>query len=781
MIRFAGKGKKIIVLCIMAMAVMCGTALAANIDATVPASLPISVEADGSIVTANNAVIRNYGSTPIRISEINVTTENGWEIKSKEDIACAAIGDKSIAMAFNNSWVSADGTVDVSQLPRIPSNNSLSISYNAQIPSATEKESEQTVATSIFVVKEVDVPVLAPGSTWYKGTESRKNITKISLVNEYTPTSEVDERWAADVNNTGEITCYRIGTELIVVGDGAGRIKANADSSRMFSNTNNSEVFGCLTAIDNLSLVDFSDVTNASYMFASCSGLTTLNLSSMDTSNIKTISNIFYSCNNLTSLTISSWNTAKIENMSFAFYGCSSLRKLDLNSWDMSTVTTTTRMFGNCSALTDLQVDSWNTPKLTNTTYMFYGCSGITSLDLSQWDVSNVTTTAYMFYNCTGLQTLNLTTWNTAQTTSMAYMFSGCQALTTIRADKQWSVAKVVNSSSMFSGCVKLKGDIVFNSSYVDKTYAKITGGYLTGPIDPPTLASGSSWYKGTAKRNTITKICFKSSYTPTTTPDETWNADQNSTGSIKCYRIGTELIIVGNGADTIKANTNSAYAFSYTTYGYEFSLMSTIENLSMLDVSQATTLNHMFYRASGLTSLDLSSFKTSSATDLGYMFAYCSALKSLDMSTFETSKVIAMTAMFDRCSGLTNIDVSSFDTSNVTNTSGMFRQCTGLTQLDISSFNTAKIANMSYMFSGAKALTRIYASSLWSVSSVTSSSSMFSNCTKLSGDIAYSSSSTDKTYAKTSGGYLTYKAATSRTLSLQINPENGAVIGFAV
>ena len=84
-------------------------------------------------------------------------------------------------------------------------------------------------------------------------------------------------------------------------------------------------------------------------------------------------------------------------------------------------------------------------------------------------------------------------------------------------------------------------------------------------------------------------------------------------------------------------------------------------------------------------------------------------------------------------------------------------------------------------MFSGAKALTRIYASSLWSVSSVTSSSSMFSNCTKLSGDIAYSSSSTDKTYAKTSGGYLTYKAATSRTLSLQINPGNGAVIGFAV
>lgn len=34
----------------------------------------------------------------------------------------------------------------------------------------------------------------------------------------------------------------------------------------------------------------------------------------------------------------------------------------------------------------------------------------------------------------------------------------------------------------------------------------------------------------------------------------------------------------------------------------------------------------------------------------------------------------------------------------------------------------------------------------------------MFNNCTSLNGDIAYNSSYTDKTYATTSGGYLTYK-----------------------
>ena len=57
----------------------------------------------------------------------------------------------------------------------------------------------------------------------------------------------------------------------------------------------------------------------------------------------------------------------------------------------------------------------------------------------------------------------------------------------------------------------------------------------------------------------------------------------------------------------------------------------------------------------------------------------------------------------------------------------------------------------------------------------------MFYNCTKLKGDIAYNSSYTDKTYAKTSGGYLTYKAAIQKTLSLNVDPNTGAVTSYDV
>ena len=63
-------------------------------------------------------------------------------------------------------------------------------------------------------------------------------------------------------------------------------------------------------------------------------------------------------------------------------------------------------------------------------------------------------------------------------------------------------------------------------------------------------------------------------------------------------------------------------------------------------------------------------------------------------------------------------------------------------------------------MFYYCSALTTIYASSNWSTDACTKSANMFLNCTNLQGDISYNSSYINKTYAKTNGGYLTYKDA---------------------
>ena len=110
-----------------------------------------------------------------------------------------------------------------------------------------------------------------------------------------------------------------------------------------------------------------------------------------------------------------------------------------------------------------------------------------------------------------------------------------------------------------------------------------------------------------------------------------------------------------------------------------------------------------------------------------------------------------------------------------------MFYNCSGLTSLDLSSLEASKVTNMSYMFYNCSGLTTIYASDKWDTNKATNSNNMFKYCTELKGAISYDSSKTDVTYANWTTGYLTYKAASTKTLSLNIDPNSGAVTSYDV
>lgn len=386
---------------VLAVIALVCSAYAANIDATVPASLPITVSSNSTVTTATNAVIHNYGSSPIIVSSINVTAENGWSLTTKDAAASASIGAKVISMGFNGSWMDASGAVDTSSFNRISSSGTLNLSYDAKTPGVVTAESSSTAATATFVVGLPPAPTMVASSSWYKSTQERNTITKITFMDSYTPAS-YDEKWAADVNDTGDITCYQTGTEIIIAGNGSGKILANADSSFLFSDSSWNSDFIKLTSIENLALLDTANVTYMPHMFSACSSLTSLDLSHFDTANVTNMSYMFNSCSSLTSLNVSGFDTANVTNM------------------------------GN----------------------MFYDCRGLTSLDLSYFDTANVTTMGGMFYSCSNL--------------------------TTICASDNWNTDKVKNSNNMFGKCTALQGDIAYNSSYNDKTYAKTSGGYLT-------------------------------------------------------------------------------------------------------------------------------------------------------------------------------------------------------------------------------------------------------------------------------------------------------------
>ena len=158
-------------------------------------------------------------------------------------------------------------------------------------------------------------------------------------------------------------------------------------------------------------------------------------------------------------------------------------------------------------------------------------------------------------------------------------------------------------------------------------------------------------------------------------------------------------------------------------------------------------------------------SFETFSPTTLNNFFADLTKLETITgLEYLNTVNVTDMSFLFYGCEKLTSLDLSYFNTANVTNMSSMFDGCTGLTSLDVTNFNTANVTDMSYMFYGCRRLKEIYVSDKFVTNSVQSSEDMFLGCNSLSGDIDWTSDkATDKTYAKTGGGYFRDKAYDNR------------------
>ncbi len=144
--------------------------------------------------------------------------------------------------------------------------------------------------------------------------------------------------WWTDIDNDGfyEVT---IG--------GAGGVRANTDSSDLFSDLNNIETL-------DLTYLDTSQVTNMRSMF-SYSKIKTLDLSNFDTSKVTNMSYMFYNCPNLTNINLSSFNTSKVTNMNMMFCSCSNLTTLDLSSFDTSNVTDMGFMFESNKNLTSIK------------------------------------------------------------------------------------------------------------------------------------------------------------------------------------------------------------------------------------------------------------------------------------------------------------------------------------------------------------------------------------------------------------------------------------------
>ena len=401
----------------------------------------------------------------------------------------------------------------------------------------------------------------------------------------------------------------------------------------------------------------------------------------LNTANVTDMSYMFSSCSSLTSLDVTHFNTANVTNMSSMFSSCLSLTSLDVTHFNTANVTNMNKMFSNCSALTSLDVTNFNTANVTDMSYMFFSCSELTSLDVTNFNTANVTNMSSMFSNCLSLTSLYLTNFNTEKVTNMSSMFFSCLSLTTIYASSKFVTPHVTNSSKMFYDCEKLKGEeVCTNDKATDKTYAKIEGGYFRGGIPRVKYADGTLTFFLTSKE-TLGENEYE------------LNSGKNFPEWMK-HSLGITKVVF----DTSFANARPTSCYKWF---YWCENLNQVEGIKNLNTKEVTDMANMFCECRDLSSLDVSGFNTGKVTDMSGMFYDCISLKLLDVTNFNTANVKSMSNMFYNCQNLASLNVTNFNTANVTNMQGMFSGCPALTTIYASDkFVTGQVTDGSNMFS---------------------------------------------------------------------------------
>ena len=439
-----------------------------------------------------------------------------------------------------------------------------------------------------------------------------------------------------------------------------------------------------------------ANVTTMYAMFHGCSSLTTLDVSNFNTANVTNMREMFYDCSSLTTLDVSNFNTANVTNMSKMFCYCSSLTTLDVSNFNTANVTTMYAMFHGCSSLTTLDVSNFNTANVTNMSHMFHGCSSLTTLDLSNFNTANVTNMGSMFDWCSSLTTLDVSNFNTANVTDMSVMFYKCNSLTTLDVSN-FNTANVTDMTSMFGSCSSL------NAIFVGDNWSTASVTNSSGMFYDCTKLYGG---KGTAYNADITDATYAKIDGGKDAPGYFTKSGDPAFDPHKPYAIVKDGVV--------------------TFYS----------GISVPDGALPM-----------LTEMDDNNWTSSIRSSI---------TKVVFDKTFKEYKPVKLSYWFNSMENLTEISgMENLNTENVEYMSAMFQFSKNLTSINLSGFNTAKVTDMTRLFYGCENLESIFVGDNWSTASVTKSSGMFDDCTKLYGGkgTAYNADITDATYAKIDGG----------------------------
>lgn len=122
---------------------------------TVPANLSLTVSKHGEVYAASNAAIINRSTSAVMVTELTVSTENGWTlVPYSYNMANEKVDAKKIGFKLNNAATARYGSTENLELSdnwTIARNGSLQLSYDAVV-SATSEPVDEQVLMLVFVM-----------------------------------------------------------------------------------------------------------------------------------------------------------------------------------------------------------------------------------------------------------------------------------------------------------------------------------------------------------------------------------------------------------------------------------------------------------------------------------------------------------------------------------------------------------------------------------------------------------------------------------------------------
>ena len=510
----------------------------------------------------------------------------------------------------------------------------------------------------------------------------------------------VTQKWSGDevLKNTLEWTPWTKAVKADVTNIVIDKTFANARPTSTKGWFRGCEKVKSITGLENLCTV--YSVTDMSYMFSGCKGLTELvfdnSLPLWGTNQVTTFSNMFGECTNLKKLVLTRFSsTSKVTSMYCMFYKCSSLETLDVSMMTTEAVTNANYLFYDMGKLRQLTVGSgFNFPKVsTKASYAFSYVSKceITAKEtvlnsvkspiinkLGFIEKSGGTNGEFMASDKKYVQAI----WTSSNKTLTFYY--GKQ----YKAGEKWNGYTITNVWN-FSGS---------NTPWLDTVKGTMTTATIHESMAFYAVTSCANWFKDCTKLTAVNNLTnLKTS---------------NCTSFYNMFR-------------GCKALTRADVSKFLTSWGYSATS------------SNKINLSCMFYECESLATIDVSGWtETARVSNMAHMFWHCKAVTRLDLSKWEADNCTAMNSMFSGCENLTSLSINrNFNSAQVTTMAYMFYNCKALTSIPVTNLNTQSVKDMSHMFEGCESWAASfgeYSPWNWETGSVTTMESMFNNCKKI-------------------------------------------------